>query len=456
MTAALFHPVTLVLACMCIQWVTLGSVGPFSVKLPYLTLGLAILYAASSERRLAACLQFMRQNAAWLAPLAIYLVLLTAALFGSHGQNMPLRQAFYLPGVIAVAGCLAVSRNIPAILRLGSALALAFFIVAVEVMARSIGLSWSDAIAGFFQGDLQFVVYKFFRPVFNALDPNGDITVVASQKNGIAVCVLVAALLFRSGSARPWLDLTGIAVLGLALFLLVLLNTRSVLIVTGVSILVAIAVSAVVRPAQLSVLMLKALAAGAIIVLAVGYAEPETAASDTMSERFAFEDQSTSGRMQQYEAAAEMIAAHPFAGNGYFELDGRPIHNLFLSAWVHAGLAGFLLVVAFYVALLAKWIGFLWKIARQPGRWVLPIAVEWIAPLPILPLFRVWLAGDGGHLFLGEWVAVAAFFGLVLANDLRSRTVVTRRAAGAMRGAPAPASGRPAQALADRSATARG
>jgi O-antigen ligase len=442
-TAALINPVTLVLAGMCIQWVTLGSIGPFSVKLPYLMLSLAMIYAASSSSRLRACSQFVRQNAAWIAPFAVYIVLLTVALYRSDGQNMPLRQIFYFVGTTAFAGSLAMTREPRSIIRIGASVAIALFIIVVEILARRIGLSWLDAISAFIRGgDLQFVIYRFFRPVFNSLDP--DVTVVASQKNAIAVCVLTAALLFRCASRHPWRDAKGAAVLVAALVLLLLLNTRSVLIVAGVSIVLATLMGAVMRPQHATGLLLKGLTAVALVVIAVGYTQAETPALDTMSDRFSFEDQSTASRVQQYEAAVVKIKEHPLIGNGYFELDGKPIHNLFLSSWVHAGLAAFILVLAFYLALLGRWLSILLTVITYPERWVIPIAFEWIAPLPILPLFRVWLSGDGGHLFLGEWLALSAFLGIVLANDLKRRSLA-RRLAVAVRTAPIePASIRPA------------
>ena len=428
MRAALFNPLTFIFACMCILWVTLGTIGPFAIKLPYLMLAGGILYAVSSARRMTASLQFVRQNAIWILPLVIYLAHLTFVLYGSAGQNMPLRQLFYLLGSCALAGSLAVTRDLPSVVRMGAALALGLFILVVEILARTIGLSWIDALVEFVRsGDLHFVVYKFFREVFNSLEANTDTTVVASQKNGIAVCVLTAALLFRSGSSKPAQDKIGMIVLGLALILLFLLNTRSVLIVAGVSLLMALAIHSVMRPANVSSLVLKGLMAFALVVVAVGYTNLEGPAVGTMSDRMAFEDRSTASRLEQYQVALKKIGDQPVVGNGYFELDGRPIHNLFLSSWVQAGLPAFLLVVAFYLALLGRWLSLVWTIAKTPKRWVIPVAFEWIAPLPILPLFRVWISGDGGHLFLGEWIALSAFFGMVLANDLKRQNVFMRR-----------------------------
>ena len=430
MRAALSNPLTLVLGCICIQWVSLGSMGPFSLKVPYLIFSFGILYAASSAARLNACIAFVRQNALWVAPFALYLLLLSSVLFGTEGQNMPLRQIFYLLCSIAIAGCLAVARDLPSIVRMGSALTLLLFVVIVEVLARTIGLSWIDAIVEFIgNGDRRFAVYTFFHGVFNALDPNADALVGTSQKNGVAAGVLVAALLFRSASTRASRDVVGMMVLGGALLILFLLNTRSVLIVAGLSILFVTIVSALRQPAQLPTLVLKVLAALAIITLAFGYTDVESATAGEMGDRFAFEDQSTAERVGQYEAAFDKIKEYPLTGSGYFELGGVPIHNLFLSAWVNAGLAAFVLVVIFYLAVLSRWVSILRTFIAYPERWVVPIAFEWVAALPMLPLFRVWLAGDGGHPFLGEWIGLAAFLGIVLANDLRWRNVVARRRA---------------------------
>src|SRR6185295_15297235 len=104
---------------------------------------------------------------------------------------------------------------------------------------------------------LQFVIYKFFRPIFNSLDRTADATIVASQKNAIAVCVLTAGLLFRSAYRKSHSDFIGMAVLGAALVLLLLLNTRSVLIVAGVSIVLATLMRAIMRPQEASGLLLK-------------------------------------------------------------------------------------------------------------------------------------------------------------------------------------------------------
>jgi O-antigen ligase len=123
------------------------------------------------------------------------------------------------------------------------------------------------------------------------------------------------------------------------------------------------------------------------------------------------------------------IEEHPFFGSGYSEANGHAIHNVFLAAWMYAGLPALLLVLAFYFAIVLRWFSFLLNVATKRGWWVLPLAPEWLAPLLLTPVFRVWISGEGGVLKFAEWVALSIFCGCVLANELlRRRMVLTRPA----------------------------
>ena len=65
-----------------------------------------------------------------------------------------------------------------------------------------------------------------------------------------------------------------------------------------------------------------------------------------------------------------------------------------------------------------------WMVLNRPSSWVLPIEPEWVAVLPILPLFRAQVSG-GGAFTLIEWSCLAFFFGLTARNRLE-RTKVAR------------------------------
>jgi hypothetical protein len=419
MSRALFHPVTWVLGIMCIQWVVLAQSGPYTLKVPYVALALVIAFAASNMRRVRAAVWTVRQNWPWLLPFLLYMVLLSTVLFGSGVRNPGPRQFLYILGCVGIAASLAAATKASTILRTGGALAVILFVVVVELMARKLGLSWADAVRAFLtSGDLHFIVFSFLRPVFNSLDPTGDVTFVASQKNAIAACLLVSTLLFRSAWPKPSRDWVGWAHMGAVLFLLLMLNTRSVLIAAALGIMLAMSLRTFLRSEPTHWLLLKGLVALAAVIVAMGYIEASPV-SDLMTDRFAFDDASAAARELQYSVALQKIADSPILGSGYQVVNGYVIHNLFLSAWVNAGILAFLLVLCFYLLLIARWLGFIWALVRRPEDWVLPLAPEWIAPLPLLPLFRVWISGDGGNPFLGEWIALGCFAGLVLANDLR-------------------------------------
>ena len=418
---ALLHPVTILLAVLCIQWIDMALVGPFSVKPPYAAIAALILYTLVSPRRLAASWMFLRQNAVWIVPFAFYLLILAAALYGSKGQTIPARQMFYVLGAIALGASLATTEHLRPILRLGSALGILLFVLVVEVLARRVGTGWIEAVTALVErGDLKFVTYEFFRPVFNALNPDEELTVVASNTNSVGVCVVVLALLFRaSGKAR---DFAGVAFVAGALFLVLLLGARSAMLIGLLGVVLAMIIRTLSRRAQ----SVAALAGQGIAFLVVAAAlsyfwSTQPALSGAISERYAFQDSSAMSRLELAREAISRIADHPLLGSGWYEFNGAPVHNLFLGAWMHAGLAAFLLVTMFYVSLLGRWIVTVVSHVRHPDRWLLPVRFEWIAPLPLLLLFRVWLSGGAGHPFTAEWVAVGAFFGLVLANELMLR-----------------------------------
>jgi len=425
----LFNPLTLLLASMSVEWFVLANVGSYSIKLPYLALCLVCAYAAASPRRITSCLMFARQNAAWIVPFILYLLLLGLALYGSAGQNTIPRQFMYFVGCIAVGGCLAAARDMRSICRVGAGLALLVFVTVVEIAARKLGLSWIDAIGQFVRsGDLHFVVYTFLRTVFSSLNSD-DATLAASAKNGIAVCVLMCGLVFRSASTKPSRDIVGMIHMMTVLGLIILLNTRSVIIAGGAGVLLAIGLRLITRPGNSAALLsLKAVSAFVAIAMVIAFSN-SGAVTNTMTDRFSFEDSSAEARIEQYTVAIDRIEQHPWAGSGYFTIDGYPVHNLFLSAWMNAGIAAFLAALCFYLVLVSRWLSFLWMLIRQPERWVLPLAPEWIAALPICPFFRVWLSGAGGNLFLGEWIAIGLFLGLLMANDLRFRKTEPKRSA---------------------------
>ncbi len=426
------NPITILLAVMSLQWVILAEFGAFTLLVPYLALALVAVCAPLSPQRLRAGAAYVRKNAIWLAALAIYLIIVWPILLDTPAANTSPRQLFYLLCSVGLAAYVATARNLQTLFRVGAALGLVIFAVFTELLARGIGLSWADAIAQFvFSGNLKFVFYSFFTAIFNSLSPDADAMISASRKNDVAGCILVLLLLFRSGAKNPERDLAGMAYTAGALVLLVMLNDRSILIAVVGSLLIATAMGARIRSVgNIPLLFGKIAAVLALMVLAVGMLPNEAGFWTALRDRFSFTDYSTEARLNQYGTALMRIEEHPFLGSGYSEANGHAIHNVFLAAWMYAGLSALFLIVVFYVAVVLRWLSFLLNLATKRGWWVLPLAPEWLAPLLLTPVFRVWISGEGGVLKFAEWVALSIFCGCMLANESLRRRLAQMRAAG--------------------------
>jgi O-Antigen ligase len=421
----LLNPLTLLLAVSCLQWVYVAQIGTITVLVTYVALALVLLSTAVTRRRVKATFLYLRKNLAWLGPVLIYLIIMTLVLWGSKAQNFSPRQILYALGGIGASVAIITSRRPAQLFRVGAGLGILIFFIAVEFLARRVGLSWADAAREMFQrGNLNFVVYSFLNSVFNSVDPTSGDSFGGSTKNDVANALLMLALVFRAGSSRPHKDLVGMVVLSGCLVLLVMLNDRSVIIAAAASVLIATGVSAFVRPvSSLPILFAKLAAVLAMMITAVASLTARSGFFAEMNDRFSFNDKSTNARLGQYHGAVEMIGRHPITGNGFFTVNGFAVHDVFLYAWGYGGVIAFLLVVMFYVAVLWRWISFLFAVNRNPQSWVLPLGVEWIAPLPFVPLFRMWLSGEGGIMKFGEWMALSVFFGCLAANELCRRAL---------------------------------
>lgn len=412
--------VTVALASITLTWVPVASVGGFDMRLPYLTAlvlgGILCLHPTQMATGLSSV---ARMILPWLAAYVFYLLLLQANLVGGNTKGMVFRQVFFLTCALTLAVGLVGTCADARILRQGGMLAIVGFFGFTEYLARQIGLSWSSTLVHFLTtGDLGFVFYHFLREMFQMVAPEG-VDVPASNKNIVAVCLFTAVILMRAGYVGKGADRIGGVVTLVTLVTLVVFNTRSVLVIAALGLPLAAWIGLLCRgvrsPGEFyiktTVIVLSALAL--ILVLSAG-----SAAMDEIAARLSFDDQSTEGRFNQYSWAFSQIEQNPLTGAGLVELNGQNVHNLFIGAWLHAGLLPFLLVVAAYLGLFLSWALFVFRLMAAPSSWVLAVRVEWVAILPLLPLFRVWVAGDAGHPGFGEWIAFGAFFGLVVANRL--------------------------------------
>jgi O-antigen ligase len=415
--------VFVVLATLPFTWIHLARIGGFSMQLPYATAALLGAVLLVFPRAFATALRTLCLTAApWLITYALYLLLLALSLAGKDDGGMIVRQVFYTTCGFTLALGLIALRGGPAVLRWGGLGAIAGFLLVTEVLARGIGLSWIavvERLAG--TGDLEFVFYQFLRQVFQILTAVGS-EAKASDKNIVAVALFCALLLFRAGYRGAGADRFGQVVTVLAIAVLVALNTRSVLLVAAVALPLAAWIGILRRGITSerefifkSVVMLS-LAVPAIVVLSF-----DAAPVALIGDRFSFSDGSAGGRVAQYAFALEQIERSPFWGGGIAEYEGSSIHNLFLGGWMHGGLPAFLCLVFLYLGLCATFVHFAMKLVTDPSHWALPLRPEWVAVLPLVPLFRVWISGDAGHPSYAGWLTLFAYAGLRAANALAQR-----------------------------------
>jgi hypothetical protein len=123
----------------------------------------------------------------------------------------------------------------------------------------------------------------------------------------------------------------------------------------------------------------------------------------------------------QYTQAFHLIGENVFLGKGYHEIDGNPIHNQLLFAWVSAGFAGFLLSFTLYILsfmLIIKGIYGAFLRSRYLPEYLM------LATLPMLFVVRISVGGAGG---LPSGAGVYAIgMAVVVERYLRMQGEITR------------------------------
>lgn len=411
---------TVVLASL--QFITLANLGGFAIRLPYTVLFAMLLMAVVLHPVRLGALRMAQVSALWLVPFMFYLLIAMPAFYGSSAQSSPVRQLFFALGTLGFAGCLISLRDPRPVLRLAGLLCLVTFLTVTEIVGRQVGVGWEMAISRFLAGDLDFVIYEFMRNIYNYFGDSSDAMVVASEKNAVAASLFLGLVLFRAAGPRMHTDWPGMVVTVVATFVLLMLNTRSTLLpLAG-----ALALSSWLHlrrmpPPDIRPILL--LLGGGAVLMAIMFSVllNDGALVDMLESRFSLSDSSATSRLTQQATSIRLIEQAIFTGNGYIPVDDRRIHNLFLGAFVHAGVAAFLMTVVFYFAVLAIWLRFVLRLASGADFKVLNLRPEWVAALPLLPLVRVWLSGDAGHPELAEWLALGCFFALLAAERWPNR-----------------------------------
>ncbi|WP_417208496.1 hypothetical protein [Antarctobacter sp.] len=419
---------------MTLTWIHLAGLGGFDLSLAYAAcIGLGLLMLLRPAQSLQAATRLGQSVLPWLCFYLLYLLILALHLAGFPDKGLILRQAFFLVCGLTVATALVQADGEAPVLRRAGMIAVLGFLAISEFLAQQSGESWMTAVQRFFvQGDLNYVLYGFLRALFQAA---GDGVAAASAKNIVASGLFVALVLYRAGHMSVLPDRKGQAMTLLVLTLLLIFSTRSVLLIALLAMLMAtILAENRARKSRGAGLVLRVFALVSLAVLLAFVLSTDQAATARIGDRFSFADASTVGRLHQLEFALAGIEHSVLLGSGLSEINGQLVHNLFLGAWLHGGLLAFLAVLCAYVAIVVGWLNFVIRIAQRRSNWVLPARPEWVATLPLLPLLRVWIAGDAGHPGYPEWLALMIFFALLTANKHASRSMPQIRVSAVRRG----------------------
>lgn len=406
-------PLTLILVLGPLQWITLAHLG-LAVK----PVHLPVLWAAT--------LGFVRPGRlVGLAPplfataFSAYLAALGASLFTTSdlASGVRLLAKLTLHAGLALGLTLHLARlgtrRIFDSLLLGGALGtMAFLAFASATLARQ-GLSLPGLIGqAISSGDVTVLQFRLFLSLFNEGGPGIERTPASLRQVAMGFFVIGAlgSIPFLSGVRGRRLQVLALVTLAVSIALVAASVSRSLILALGIS-LTGILLARSGRRADGLLFAISGIALA--VALFTGLKEASTA-FDLVAERF--EGLGQDGRLRQFSMTLDAIASAPVFGHGTGYMQEfragqqNMVHNLFLSAWVQAGAAGLLCAMVFSVTLAGL---VPWGIARNRyDLWRLSAAM-----LPILPLLRSQVGGQGGNYALPEWLAISLALAVLCRAD---------------------------------------
>jgi hypothetical protein len=411
---------------MGIYWFKVAELGEFSLEAYHVGMLCIVTATCASFYSPAPIFRVLVYCTPWFLAYLAYLIFFIPAAAGTPAVGLLVRQTLFVAGFLCIAAYFLRTRTPAKSLRRGALIGFVLYIAFTEYSARQIDKSLVTATADFLaSGSFRNLTYGFFRPVFNSFEDGTDLAFVASLTNSVAVSLLVLCICFRIGYAKRGLDVIGVLFTLSTIVFALLLDARSVVLAAFVSFLVAFLIRLMTARA-VSLTEMLGWCFAVIVFVSVVYvaAIGSTSALDSIASAFQFRDSSVESRWSQYSWALGLIEDRLIWGHGYLENEqGYPIHNLFLSSWAYSGFVGFALISMFYFGLVFAWLRWLYLAITRQDYWTLTLRPEWVAVLPVLPLFRMWISGAGGLPGYGEWIALGVFVGLVMRNDLERRSM---------------------------------
>jgi hypothetical protein len=408
-----------------LQWITLADIG-LTLKPVHLPLFLVAGFGVAATLGRRQSIEIDRSCLAAIGPFTVsYLVYLLALYVGcfyaaspAFGLSLVFKlclQAAIGFGVLLYFVQLSTRRIFDSLL-LGSLLSgITFLLVASYTLALR-GESLPELVLqAVTTGNPALLQFKLFLTLFNAGDWSGGVRTPASLRQ-VTMAFFYLSLMISlhrvlvPGSA-PKVRMLAWSSAGIALFILLISLSRSLILVSAVG-LGLVSLSLIRERAHR--LIFGCLAFG-LSAFAIFLLRDPSGIIGLVEARFGGLNQD--GRLLQYAKSFETIAAAPIWGQGTGHMDEfrvgttNMVHNLLLGAWVQAGIWAVLAALTFTAALV--WM--MWERVRI--FWRQPALISLVA-LPILPVIRSQLGGQGGNYTLPEFLAIILFVSLVYRADL--------------------------------------
>jgi O-antigen ligase len=433
----------MVLLLMPFQWLAIMKLAGRSLKpvhIALLVVGLGFLMLRRPLTRLVAVI---RSTDYFAFLFVLYVALMMVALLWTSGPIsgaiIVIKQAFYFTVFLMLAVTIAsvptdrLSAPVNGATAVGFSLFIATAIVAFAFLGKNLVFEIAAAVL---RGDPQFLQFGIYPVLFKLAGgrPAGQDaeTFSTNLRNTIVGTFLLYIILlnaFRAGARqarnRRRLLAIGFSLVGAMLVFLSVSRSNILALAIVLAVVVAVKVGAGWRP-SMTVVMSGLF--GVLLVMLGGLIASQAAAGSAaiFRARFGVAAIESNARLEMIRSAIPAIDDHPIRGSGMatevaISKDRTPrMHNLFAIAWLEVGLAGLIVAVLFYFAIVLSWFRHIWSVATHPESWVLGMSPHWVAALPVLPLIRIQLSG-GGAFTLIEWTCLSFFFGFVARNRIERR-----------------------------------
>ena len=437
--------VAVTIASLPLGWIELGTIAGKRLRPVHLPIGLMFL-ACLAPRMWRIRLTSVRPDI--IAMYLIYAGFLVAAAFSmlpAHNHSGGVNQ---LVKAIIYFGCFAfTTRLFTLLLRdseprfcravfVGCAIGTTLFLGSATYVFAQQGRNLAvEYFAAMQSGDVNDLFRGFYPQLFNYAksgqanaSPDDAEYVATHLRHTIMGAFILSFILLRAvgpaiatGRHANWTRWGSLLLQAFALFVVITSVSRSSIIAMGAVVFGGVALSGWrlkrwrVRPEFLVAVLLVVAVVGYVSITYLG------GMSTVLQDRFSNLDENP--RIPMYEHAIREIAERPIWGHGFAtRLDHNKslrVHNFLIAAWYEGGVIAFLLACLFLGVLLLVWFSRC-RYAVHSEKWRLGLAPAWILMLPVWPLLRSMVAGDGGLFAFVDWIFLAFFVAAMLVQEGRA------------------------------------